>query len=96
LLSEREFFPPNGDAASQLNPKSIHNSLSLSATKSQGEETIGVQDGGPPKLPLVASVTQAHIPLAMPAGTDVWAAAGALKGRDRLRPDGWGISLEAK
>jgi hypothetical protein len=51
---------------------------------------------GLPKPPLVASAPQAHIPLAMPAGTEVWAAAGALKGRDRLRPDGWDISLEAK
>jgi hypothetical protein len=39
---------------------------------------MGVQDGGPPKPPLVASAPQADIPLAMPAGTETWAAAGAL------------------
>jgi hypothetical protein len=95
-FSELIFFQPNGDAVGQFNPLYIRKSLTSIAAKSKSQETMGAQDVGLPKPPLVASAPRAHIPLAMPAGTDVWAAAGALKGQDRLRPDGWNISLEAK
>jgi hypothetical protein len=43
----------------------------------------------PAEAPLGGECTCGRHLFVMPAETDIWAAAGAPKGRDRLRPDGW-------